>query len=118
MKVLVTAGNTLVPIDRVRCITSIFSGRTGAGLAVHAYKRGHDVTLLTSHPEALGDSAGNPRDERRWQCLHYRTFDQLETLMEQHIAGKHQDAIIACAAVSDFRPAGVFARHRARISPT
>ena len=29
MKILVTAGNTQVPIDRVRCITNIFSGRTG-----------------------------------------------------------------------------------------
>ncbi len=107
MKVLVTAGNTLVPIDRVRCITSIFSGRTGAGLAVHAYQRGHDVTLLTSHPETLGDTI--PKDDRRWRCLRFRTFDQLATLMEQHIVGKSQEAIIACAAVSDFRPAGVFA---------
>ncbi|MFO0803298.1 MAG: phosphopantothenoylcysteine decarboxylase [Gemmataceae bacterium] len=29
MKVLVTAGNTQSPLDRVRCITNIFSGRTG-----------------------------------------------------------------------------------------
>ena len=31
MNLLVTAGNTLVPVDRVRCITNIFTGRTGTG---------------------------------------------------------------------------------------
>src|SRR5438034_5962598 len=46
MRILVTAGNTLVPIDRVRCITNIFTGRTGARIALHAQERGHDVTLL------------------------------------------------------------------------
>ena len=32
MKILVTAGNTQTPIDQVRCITNVFSGRTGARL--------------------------------------------------------------------------------------
>ena len=54
MKLLVTAGNTLVPIDSVRGITNVFTGRTGAGIALHAYRRGHHVTLLTSHPETAG----------------------------------------------------------------
>jgi phosphopantothenoylcysteine synthetase/decarboxylase len=116
MNVLVTAGNTQVPIDRVRCIASIFSGRTGASLALHAYQRGHHVTLLTSHPEAVPDlaaAAGCPPpatdgENPRWRCLVFRTFDDLEKLMEQRIAHAPQDAVIASAAVSDFRPVGVF----------
>src|SRR6476646_6451465 len=44
MNLLVTAGNTLVPIDAVRCITNIFTGRTGASIARHAHERGHSVT--------------------------------------------------------------------------
>ncbi|HVL11743.1 MAG TPA: phosphopantothenoylcysteine decarboxylase, partial [Gemmata sp.] len=53
MNVLVTAGNTQTPVDRVRCITNIFSGRTGGQIAARAYDRGHAVTLLTSHPEVI-----------------------------------------------------------------
>ena len=53
MNVLVTAGNTLAPIDRVRGLTNVFTGRTGAGIALAAHERGHAVTLLTSHPEAV-----------------------------------------------------------------
>jgi phosphopantothenate-cysteine ligase/phosphopantothenoylcysteine decarboxylase/phosphopantothenate--cysteine ligase len=55
MNLLVTAGNTLVPIDKVRGITNIFTGRTGASIALEAHRRGHGVTLLTSHPEAVHD---------------------------------------------------------------
>jgi len=103
MKILVTAGNTQVPIDRVRCITSVFSGRTGTGLARHAYERGHDVTLLTSHPELV------EKLDDEVACLLFRTFDDLEKLMEQKIVNMRFDAIICCAAVSDFRVAGVYA---------
>ncbi|MGA9855786.1 MAG: phosphopantothenoylcysteine decarboxylase, partial [Gammaproteobacteria bacterium] len=53
MNIFITAGNTLVPIDRVRGITNVFSGRTGAAIARCAWERGHTVTLLTSHPEAV-----------------------------------------------------------------
>jgi len=53
MNILVTAGNTIVPIDRVRCITNVFTGRTGTQIAMCGYERGHNVTLLTSHPEVV-----------------------------------------------------------------
>src|SRR5260370_4679187 len=59
MNLLVTAGNTKVLIDRVRCITNIFTGRTGAAIALHAHERGHDVTLLTSRPEAVAEMQHN-----------------------------------------------------------
>ena len=78
MNILVTAGNTQAPIDRVRCITNIFTGRTGAAIALEAYRRGHHVKLITSHPEAI--DAVDP-DPVRWRCLTYRTFDDLATRM-------------------------------------
>ena len=53
MRFLVTAGNTQTHIDKVRCLTNIFSGRTGGRIAAAAHGRGHTVCLLTSHPEAL-----------------------------------------------------------------
>ena len=40
MNLLVTAGNARVYIDQVRCLTNIFTGRTGAAIALEAYERG------------------------------------------------------------------------------
>ena len=105
MNLLVTAGNTLVEIDRVRCITNIFTGRTGATVAREAHRRGHTVTLLTSHP----DTAVPPDDARRWQCVPYRTFEDLQNLMKELVAGGGLDTVIHCAAVSDYLAGGIYA---------
>src|SRR5436853_2404235 len=108
MNILVTAGNTLVPIDRVRCITNIFSGRTGAHIALHAHERNHTVTLLTSHPEAVADMERPVLRGERWTVVRYRTFDELETLMRSAVRDG-PDAVIHCAAVSDYRAGGIYA---------
>jgi phosphopantothenoylcysteine synthetase/decarboxylase len=105
MNLLVTAGNTLVLIDRVRVITNIFTGRTGARIAQHAHERGHTVSLLTSHPEVL---TGHPGAER-WSVRPYRTFEDLQQGMEQALLAGGLDAVIHCAAVSDYQAAGVYA---------
>ncbi len=105
MNLLITAGNTQTPIDRVRCITNIFTGRTGASIALEAYRRGNNVTFVTSHPEVL---ASESFDVSRWRCLPYRTFDELAERMATHIAGSRLDAIVHCAAVSDYHAAGIF----------
>jgi phosphopantothenoylcysteine synthetase/decarboxylase len=104
MNILVTAGNTLVPIDRVRCITNIFTGRTGATIARHTWERGHTVTLLTSHPEVVEVP---PND--RWAVLPYRTFENLRDYMADVIPKGGLDAVIHCAAVSDYLAGGVYA---------
>jgi phosphopantothenate-cysteine ligase/phosphopantothenoylcysteine decarboxylase/phosphopantothenate--cysteine ligase len=104
MNILVTAGNTQVPIDRVRCITNIFTGRTGAAIAHCAWQRGHTVTLLTSHPEVVEV----PTNER-WAVRPYRTFAELRDLMAQVIQGGGLDAVIHCAAVSDYLMGGIYA---------
>jgi phosphopantothenoylcysteine synthetase/decarboxylase len=110
MRILVTAGNTVTPIDRVRCITNIFSGRTGAAIAVEAHRRGHAVALLTSHPASVADlNAGNIPAGDRWAVRSYRTFDDLQELMEGAISGRNLHVIIHSAAVSDYRSAGVYA---------
>ena len=44
MNILITAGNTAAPVDRVRVVTNIFTGRTGAEVARTAWMRGHRVT--------------------------------------------------------------------------
>jgi len=105
MNVLVTAGNTLALIDKVRCLTNIFTGRTGAAIALEAHARGHAVTLLTSHPEAVGE----PPSGERWRLRHYRTFEDLQSRMEETIAPGGLDAVVHCAAVSDYLCGGVYA---------
>lgn len=104
MKLLVTAGNTLVPIDKVRCLLNIFTGRTGASIARCAWERGHSVTLLTSHPEV----AGEPPTEN-WTLISYRTFEDLQSLMKEQIEEGGLDAVVHCAAVSDYLSGGIFA---------
>ncbi|HEX4589041.1 MAG TPA: phosphopantothenoylcysteine decarboxylase [Gemmataceae bacterium] len=107
MHILITAGNTQAPIDRVRCITNIFTGRTGAAIAEKAWQRGHTVLVLTSHPETVPDSPPT-----RWAMQTYRTFDDLHELMAAHIPDGGFDAIIHCAAVSDYRVAGLYGADR------
>jgi phosphopantothenoylcysteine synthetase/decarboxylase len=108
MNFLVTAGNTQVPIDRVRCITNIFTGRTGTQIALHAVERGHRVTLLTSHPQVVREL--HPSDPvERLRVLPYRTLDDLQELMKEHIGPAGPDVVIHSAAVSDYVSAGIYA---------
>src|SRR5262245_25852813 len=108
MKILVTAGNTQVPIDRVRCITNIFTGRTGAAVALEAYRRGHTVNFLTSHPEIV-TQLGIDLPPDRWVMERYKTFDELARMMEAVVRASEPDAVVHSAAVSDYRYAGIYA---------
>lgn len=104
MHILVTAGNTTTPIDRVRCLTNIFSGRTGAGIAARAHARGHVVCLLTSHPDAVPAPVGSPT----WRLDTYRTFEDLEALLERELKNNLFDAVVHAAAVNDYLLAGAY----------
>src|SRR5688500_5697935 len=108
MRILITAGNTQTPIDEVRVITNVFTGRTGTKIALAARGRGHSVCLMTSHPElisdyALGESAPG------WEVYPYSTFNDLQRLMQHFITQHTFDVIIHCAAVSDYQLAGTYA---------
>jgi phosphopantothenate-cysteine ligase/phosphopantothenoylcysteine decarboxylase/phosphopantothenate--cysteine ligase len=100
MKLLVVAGNTMSPIDRVRGITNIFTGRTGASIAAVAKSRGHDATLLTSHPETSPNEVA---------AIAYRTYDELHSLLQQEIMIGGYDAIVMSAAVNDYQCVGTYA---------
>lgn len=109
LRALVTAGNTQTPLDRVRCVTNIFTGRTGARLALEAHDRGHAVTLLTSHPRVVEELRPGFAPADRWRVVPYRTFDELETALETLVPTGGFDAILHAAAVSDYALAGVYA---------
>jgi phosphopantothenoylcysteine synthetase/decarboxylase len=108
MKLLVTAGNTQVPIDKVRCITNIFTGRTGTRIALHARQRGHSVTLLTSHPDVVAELGGPVVPAEGWRVQAYRTFDDLQALLETAVRVGGFDGVVHSAAVSDYRAAGIY----------
>ena len=77
MRILVTAGNTQTPIDQVRCITNIFTGRTGTQIALAAHRHGHSVCLVTSHPEVVRHFTMHDLEPGSWEVRPYRTFDDL-----------------------------------------
>lgn len=110
MKCLVTAGNTQVLIDQVRCITNIFSGRTGAQIALELHRRGDEVVLLTSRPETVRELAPAQSLEKHLHIVEYQTFDELRGLMAATITKSPTpfDTIIHSAAVSDYLSAGVY----------
>lgn len=109
MNFLVTAGNTQTPIDRVRCITNIFTGRTGAQIALEAHERGHQVTLLSSHVDSVRILPPHIASSARWHIRSYRTFTDLHTAMAELVSGSGFEGLIHAAAVSDYHLAGTYA---------
>lgn len=110
MNILITAGSTEVPIDKVRVISNIFRGRTGVEIARTAANLGHRVTLLHSHQMGVADQL--LRDPTTYfsnpiELCRFRTFDDLAERMEEKIRGEKFDAIIHSAAVSDYRVASI-----------
>lgn len=108
MKCLVTAGNTQVMLDQVRCITNIFSGKTGTRIALELQKRGHEVVLLTSTPDRLDTTASHGNPGSSITVKTYRTYDQLASLMKSEITNRSFHAVIHSAAVSDFLAGGIY----------
>lgn len=95
LRVLITAGPTHEPIDRVRFIGNRSSGRVGASLADQAAHRGHDTTLL------LGPAPVQPSDSRV-KVVRFRTAADLQGLLREH--ARAADVLIMAAAVADYRP--------------
>jgi phosphopantothenoylcysteine decarboxylase/phosphopantothenate--cysteine ligase len=96
-KLLVTAGPTFEPIDPVRGITNLSSGKMGFALARAAQEAGAEVTLVAG-PVALP----TPRHVRRIDVRSaQQMFDAVLPLAQQH------DVFVGTAAVADWRPASV-----------
>ena len=104
-KILVTAGSTNVPIDKVRVISNIFRGRTGAEIALNFGARGDNVTLITSDKNILNQKFGPYSGLSK--VIHYKTYDDLYHTMREEIMTNNYDVIIHSAAVSDYYVADV-----------
>jgi phosphopantothenoylcysteine decarboxylase/phosphopantothenate--cysteine ligase len=95
--ILITAGPTWVPIDKVRVISNIASGRTGLLLANEAEKLGAKVTLI------LGP-IGEVDLDKKIKVRRFRYFQELYSLMRSELRQKKFDIVIHSAAVSDYQP--------------
>ncbi len=94
-KVLITAGPTFEPIDPVRGITNLSSGKMGYAIARAARAAGAEVTLV-SGPTALPAPAGV-------RMLPVTTARDMHDAVMANIDG--QQVFIAVAAVADWRVA-------------
>lgn len=97
-KILITAGATREPIDKVRFISNYSSGKMGFALAQVAQRRGADVTLI-SGPTCLPDIEG---------VKTIRVDSAAKMREEVFLYFEQADVFISAAAVADFRPAKQF----------
>ncbi|MGH6818288.1 MAG: bifunctional phosphopantothenoylcysteine decarboxylase/phosphopantothenate--cysteine ligase CoaBC [Methylovirgula sp.] len=98
-RVVVTSGPTREPIDPVRYLSNVSSGKQGHAVAAAAAKAGADVVLV-SGPVALPDPTGVATQ-------HVTTAAEMLTAVE---AALPADIFIAVAAVADWRLAAAAAQ--------
>jgi phosphopantothenoylcysteine decarboxylase / phosphopantothenate---cysteine ligase len=94
-RVLVTAGPTFEPIDTVRGMTNLSSGKMGFAVAQAAAEAGAMVTLIAG-PTALATPPGATREN-------VTTAREMHAAVMAHAA--KSDVFIAVAAVADYRVA-------------
>ena len=102
---LVTAGNTRERIDRVRDWGNIFTGNTGLAIARALADIGR-VDLLTSnrvHLDQLAEDANGAIS-----ATGYLTHAELRAALSEWMERQSYAGIFMTAAVSDYRPAGVY----------
>jgi phosphopantothenoylcysteine decarboxylase/phosphopantothenate--cysteine ligase len=94
VKVVVTSGATREPIDSVRFISNLSSGRTGAMIAEALAARGFQVTQVAGVDSA--QAAGVARRET------FTDHDSLDTMVRRLARDSDCAAIVHAAAVGDF----------------
>jgi len=94
LKILLTAGATVEPIDPVRFITNRSTGKMGYALARAAKRRGASMTLI-SGPTALPSPYGVT-------FLGVKSAEEMKQAVFDNRSGC--DIIIKAAAVADYRP--------------
>jgi phosphopantothenoylcysteine decarboxylase/phosphopantothenate--cysteine ligase len=104
-RIVITAGGTEEPIDAVRILANRSSGRQGIALAEAARDRGADVTLIAARV-----SVPLPEGVTIVRAMSVDALDAaLRTALlpaPDGLAATPADALVATAAVSDFRVAG------------
>jgi phosphopantothenoylcysteine decarboxylase/phosphopantothenate--cysteine ligase len=90
-KILITSGSTAEPIDPIRILTNRASGKTGNELALEAYRRGAEVTIV--HRNKLDVSGINE--------IYAETAEQMTDAVLGELANGY-DVLISSAAIADY----------------
>ena len=107
MKIIVTAGPTIEPIDPVRFISNRSTGYMAYKIAELARRRKHSVTLI-SGPTKIKP----PRVDK---FISIQSADHLLKVLRKEIG--RADCLVMCAAVSDFRASDVSKKKIKRKGP-
>ncbi len=96
-KVVVTAGGTREPIDPVRYIGNLSTGKQGIAIAEAAQRRGADVTLIVANSEL----PTHPAIKR----IDVKTVSEMHSTLATHFLDASM--LFMTAAISDVRPTQV-----------
>ena len=115
-RILITAGPTWAPIDEVRVISNIATGKTGVLLAEKLQRLGARVTLLFNGDSDLfsrnlgKEKIGRcPRINKKIKLMQFKFFDELKSKIIKELKSGQYDVVIHSAAVSDYRPLKIYA---------
>src|SRR5512136_2705625 len=100
-RILITAGPTQEPIDPVRFITNLSSGKMGYALAKMARRRGAEGILITG---PTSDSL--PCKDIEW--VHVKTEEEMRKAVLINL--KPCSVVIKAEAVADYRPKEVYSK--------
>lgn len=102
MNILITGGGCEEPIDSVRSICNVSTGKTAARIARCLLAADSSVRITA----LAAEKAEKPEDSRCTVRM-FRTFADLFRLMKEECESGQYDAVIHAAAVSDYSPESV-----------
>jgi phosphopantothenoylcysteine decarboxylase/phosphopantothenate--cysteine ligase len=94
-KLLITSGRTVEYLDPIRVITNNSSGKMGAALAAAALAAGAEVTVISGKAAVPLPAAA--------RVLSVETAAEMQAAVQQELKTQRYDALIAAAAVGDWR---------------
>lgn len=98
-RILVTAGSTWVPIDKVRVITSVFGGNLGIKIAETFAKAGSHVDLVIGPGRVV-----LPKINSRVKVLPFKYYRELLKFVKENLVSNKYDVMVHSAAVADYEP--------------
>ncbi len=97
MKVILTCGPSYEPVDNVRRLTNLSTGRLGVTLANHLTQVGFEVTCFK------GEGATHTGELRAAACSSFSTNDDLARKLASLAQTTTFDAVFHAAALCDYR---------------
>ncbi len=97
-RILITAGATFEPIDSVRGITNLSTGRTACAVAEGFLASGHHVVFVAGR----GCRQIVAFEGASLESIPFVTYGDLRRILEERLRNDDFDVIVHAAAVSDF----------------